>query len=813
MTREKKTPAKKTKSPRRRWWLRLFLLFLLLLMAGAAVLAVWLAQLDAEVRRKFAGQRWQVPATVYARPLELYPGLKLSRDDLVAELRRLGYRRVGAVSAPGQFREQDGRVEFMTRPFQFWDSRETGTPVRVRFRSNSVAALTHLTTKNPVPLLRLDAQLIGGIYPVQGEDRILVNLNSVPEQLYKSLVAVEDQKFYQHNGIQYEAIMRAMMANIKAGRFVQGGSTITQQLIKNFFLTNERTLWRKLNEAPMAMLLERHYSKDDILEAYLNEIYLGQDGDRAIHGFGLASYFYFGKPLTDLALSEIALLVGLVKGPSYYNPRRFPDRALERRNLVLKILERDHLIDAPTATAARTAPLGVTAKPGRQNPYPAFLDLVRRQLRSSYRDEDLKNEGLRIYTTLDPAAQAAAEAAVAERLDKIERQNAIDTNSLQAAVVVTSTLDGSVLALVGARESNYAGFNRALDSARPIGSLVKPAVYLTALQPPSRFGLSSLVNDSPLVVKVGNESWIPKNYDDEYRGDVLLINALTHSYNIPAVRVGRVMGLPAVINTLQKLGLEKAPPAYPSLLLGALNLPPIDVAQMYQTFAAGGFHTKLNAISAVLTSAGQPLNRYPLKMKAAVDSRATYLVNYAMQNVVDNGTARGVRRYLPSEIKIAGKTGTTNELRDSWFAGFTADKLAVVWAGRDDNQTSQLTGSRGALQIWGDMMARLKPQSLQLTPPPGVVVLDVDPSSGLLANERCVTSVKLPFLQGGEPLEDAPCAKEQRAPEPEYDPFRWLDWRDSSQNSPPPQQQPRRQRQQPQRQPYDRREERRGPRR
>ncbi|MBI5782546.1 MAG: transglycosylase domain-containing protein, partial [Gammaproteobacteria bacterium] len=473
--------------------LRLFLLSLALLLSGFAL------YLDITVRMQFEGKRWAMPARVYARPLELYPGMKLRPEQLSMELAMLDYRVATDSQNPGSYRRQGDEFTMATRPFTFWDEAQASLPLQAVFDGARLSTLTNRATGKPVTLARLDPVLIGGIYPAHNEDRILVKFDEIPPHMIKGLIAIEDRQFYSHHGFSARGTARALVTTLR-GAGVQGGSTLTQQLVKNFFLNPERTLRRKFTEVIMAMLLELHYSKDEILEAYANEIYLGQDGNRAIHGFGLASRFYFDRPLSRLDLPQAALLVGLVKGPSYYDPRRQPARALARRNLVLQEMRKMDFITQAQYVAARATPLGVVEKaPEGTSLYPAFVELVHRQLRRDYREEDLRSEGLQIFTTLDPLVQTSAERALTARLTQLEKDRRIPPKALEGAVVVSHSQNGEVQALVGGRNTRFEGFNRALDAARPIGSLMKPVIYLTALERPDSYTLATLLDDTPLV--------------------------------------------------------------------------------------------------------------------------------------------------------------------------------------------------------------------------------------------------------------------------------------------------------------------------
>ena len=737
-----------------------------LLVAGVVPFFVYVLYLDAQVQTQFEGKRWALPAHVYARALELYPDQTLTAGQFAAELKMLGYRELSRPQTPGSYVRMGNAFVLTTRAFQFWDGDEKSQSLRLEFSADKLLGIWQANTGDSVDLLRLDPPLIGNIYPSHREDRILVQLDDVPPLLIDALLAVEDREFFSHHGVSPQSILRALWVNLRAGKTVQGGSTLTQQLVKNFFLTNERTLWRKFNEAIMALLLEFHYDKNEILEAYINEIYLGQDGRRAIHGFGLASQFYFGQPLKKLAPEQIALLVALVKGPSYYDPRRRSARALERRNLVLHLLAEQGRLDPDVAQrASADASTVLPQNSTRVSRVPAFIDLVRRQLRRDYSDTDLNSEGLRIFTTLDPIVQRATEQAVSLQLDRLQREG-VDAD-IQGAAVVANVNDGEIQAVVGGRDPRFAGFNRALDAVRPIGSLIKPAVYLTALMQPEQYTLASLLDDSPLDVDMGGgEHWQPQNFDHQNHGisyagkdhQVLLNNALVHSYNIVTARLGMALGVPTVIETLRGLGAERPLTEYPALLLGAANFSPLDVTQMYHTLAAGGFRTPLRAIRAVLTADGQPLQRYPLSVTRAFDNKPVYLLNSALRAVTREGTGQNLQYYLPEGMVVAGKTGTSDELRDSWFAGFSESHVAAVWLGLDDNRPAGLTGSRGALRVWGNIFSRLDTGSLPVGDlPADIEMVWVDRRNGLSSDDDCPYAVQLPFIIGTQPVEQSAC--------------------------------------------------------
>ncbi len=727
--------------------------FLLVLLAGAA----WTAYLDFRVRSEFEGRRFALPARIYARPLELHAGLRVPKEAVVRELRDLGYRDVPREAEYGWYVRTGEGLEIATRPFVFWDGLQAPKRIKVSFEDSKVSGVADAQGKS-VSLARLEPLPIGGIYPAGNEDRVLVRLSEVPPHFVKALIAIEDRKFFTHHGFDVRGLARAALS-LFSGK-LQGGSTLTQQLVKNFFLTPERTLSRKATELVMAVLLEAHYSKEEILETYLNEIYLGQDKDRAIHGLGLASQFYFGKEVRHLTLAESALLVGIIKGPTHYDPHRHPARALERRNLVLRETKEEGAITLEQYSAARATSLAVSPKPSLgTSPYPAFVQLVHRQLRRDYDEKDLRSEGLRIFTTLDPRVQRAAEEALAKRLAQFDKDKRFGAPGLEGAVVVTDPQSGEIEALVGARDPRFRGYNRAVDATRPVGSLLKPAIYLTALSDPAKYNLLTPIDDGPFVWKSrGTPDWKPANYDRQFHGQVPLRTALAQSYNVASARLGTELGVDKVLENVRRLGVDRPMQPYASSLLGAVEFSPLDVAQMYQTIATGGFRTPLRAIREVTTQEGSPLKRYALATEQAFAPEPMYLLAAAMQGVVREGTGQGLKNWLAPELAIAGKTGTTDEQRDAWFAGFSGDRLGIVWVGYDDNRAAKLSGAAAALPIWGEMMAALDPEPLALPRPEGIEIVAIDPETGLRGS-GCPGAYEIPFVAGSAPEGRAPCAE------------------------------------------------------
>lgn len=728
-----------------------------LLFVGLFVLFVYVGYLDFVVREQFEGKRWSIPARVYASPTELYVGLPYSPQNLESLLLQLHYRNDSRLTGEGGYFVQGSQIHLKTRNFNFGDQIQESRKVTIHFAGGNVSSITDAASGQEMAILRMEPVQIGSFYPTRKEDRILIKLEDAPPALIQGLLSTEDRDFYHHFGISPKGIARAMWSNLKAGGMVQGGSTITQQLVKNFFLHPKRTLRRKLKEMLMSLILEYRYSKDEILEAYLNEIFLGQDGANAVHGFGLASEFYFGQSLKTLNLPQVATLVALVRGPSEYDPRRHPERTLERRNLVLDSMVVEGYITKQQADEAKQQALAVAAVTHRSaNRYPAFIDLVKRQLKQAYKEEDLTSEGLRILTTLDTNVQDALEKSIADKLKKLEKRP--KSNDLEGAAIVTRRDSGEIVALAGSRDAADAGFNRALDAVRPIGSLIKPVVYLTALEFPDRYTIITPIGDTRLQIPAEKgKTWSPDNYDHREHGIVPLRTALTNSYNMATVRIGMDIGLARIVNNLRNMGVSRKIEQYPSMLLGASPLTPLEVTQVYQTLAGDGFATPLRSIRAVNAADGKALQSYPLTVRQVVDPAATFITNTILQDVMRIGTGRSAYNYMPADMNLVGKTGTTNEMRDSWFAGFSGDYLSVVWIGRDDNKPTGLTGSSGALQIWAELMRQVSKQPVQLVPPDNVGMKWIDSVTGWLTSEDCPDARLLPFVEGSEPMEYSDC--------------------------------------------------------
>ena len=695
------------------WLLRGFIV-------GVFLFCAFVVYLDITIRDQFEGQKWALPAHVYTRPMELYIGQQIDLSLVQAELEELGYRSGVELSGVGSYLVSDTELIIYQREFRFWDGLREQQKITLKLRLNTIRDILIEDEQGELSsteIVRLEPRLFGSVSPLSHEDRSLLQLEDVPQELVDALVAIEDRQFYSHFGVNPLGIARAMFLNIRAGRVVQGGSTLTQQLVKNYYLSSEVTYRRKLVEMMMAVLLELHYSKDEIMQAYLNEVYLSQAGNRAIHGFELASNYFYGRPLQELELDQLAMLAAINNGPSFYNPIRNPERALKRRDLVLKTMLDEGVIDLPKYdhAIAQGLKLRVSNSTAASLSYPSFLGFVRSNLQDDYQQSDLSSDGLQIYTTLNPRIQQTLEETIKEQLQAIEKRQNIESGSLQVAAAVIRTDNGEVAAMVGDRNANFSGYNRAITAKRPVGSLLKPFVYLTALESPQEYSLASLVPDTNITVRQdGSPDWRPQNYDGREHGQVMLIDALAKSYNLATVQLGMAVGVSNVSSTIRRVGYQDSFSQLPSVLLGAVPMSVMDVSQLYLTLASGGFKTPVKGVRSVLSNANDPLARYPLQIEQVVEPEHSTLINFALQEVVRTGTARSVLNGFQFNYGLAGKTGTTDEYRDSWFAGFSGNYLSVVWIGRDDNKPTGLTGASGAAKVWSKLMQKIPLQPLVL---------------------------------------------------------------------------------------------------
>ncbi|MEG5928130.1 bifunctional glycosyl transferase/transpeptidase [Enterobacter hormaechei] len=775
MPRKGKGKGRKPRGKRGWFWLllKLFIVFVVLI-------AIYGVYLDQKIRSRIDGKVWQLPAAVYGRMVNLEPDMSISKNEMVKLLQATQYRQVTKMTRPGEFTVQAKSIEMIRRPFDFPDSKEGQVRARLTFDGDRLETIENMDNDRQFGFFRLDPRLITMLSSANGEQRLFVARNGFPDLLVDTLLATEDRHFYEHDGISLYSIGRAVLANLTAGRTVQGASTLTQQLVKNLFLSSERSYWRKANEAYMAVLMDARYSKDRILELYMNEVYLGQSGDNEIRGFPLASLYYFGRPVEELSLDQQALLVGMVKGASIYNPWRNPKLALERRNLVLRLLQQQQVIDQELYDMLSARPLSVQPRGGVISPQPAFMQMVRQELQSKLGDKVKDLSGVKIFTTFDSVAQDAAEKAAVEGIPVLKKQRKL--SDLETAMVVVDRNTGEVRAMVGGAEPQYAGYNRAMQARRSIGSLAKPATYLTALSQPNLYRLNTWIADAPISLRQPNgQVWSPQNDDKQFSGQVMLVDALTRSMNVPTVNLGMALGLPAITDTWQKLGVPKDQlHPVPAMILGALNLTPIEVAQAFQTIASGGNRAPLSALRSVIAEDGSVLYQSFPQAERAVPAQAAYMTLWTMQQVVQRGTGRQLGAKYPG-LHLAGKTGTTNNNVDTWFAGIDGREVVITWVGRDNNQPTKLYGASGAMSIYQRYLANQSPVPLNLVAPEDIVDMGVDSSGNFI----CGGGVRSLPVWTTNP--DALCQQSQPE-EPTGNPFD-----QSSQPQQPQQQQPQQQ--------------------
>lgn len=725
--------------------------------------------LDKQVREQFAQLNWQVPTKVYARALELKPGLALDASTLELELKSGGYQNDGQGKTPGTYSRRGGRFKIGTREYFGLNGKVASQLLEVSIGQSQVLSVRNAANRKTLKSASIDPVRIATLYGNNTEERRLVKIEQVPKLLVAGLQAVEDRNFQNHIGIDPMGVARAIYVNIREVGFEQGASTLTQQLVRSLFLTNTKTISRKVNEALFSLIIEARFSKKKILEAYLNQVYLGQVGDQSIHGIAAGADFWFGREVNSLKNHEIALLIGLVQGPYYWDPRKHPERALIRRSVVLNEFLEAGLLTAKETAEANKAPLGVVEKPILvRNRAPAFLDIVRRQLAKDYDNDDLSGQGLTVLTTLSPSAQSYLESAVSKTLDSVQRKQGPE---LQAGAMITDSKNGNILATVGNRDASAPGFNRALDAKRPVGSIIKPFVFMLALARPNEWSLSSWLSDEEITVNTEDgKAWRPKNSDNRSHGTVTLSSALARSYNQATVRLGMKIGVERLVDLVNALSGEKVK-ANPSLLLGAVDLSVYSMTQMYQFLASGGHVQPLHAVSAVLDAQGKTLKSYTVKPSVAQkgDAIAARLVSIALQQTVTSGTARALLSDGLGNLQSAGKTGTSNDSRDSWYAGYTGDHLAVIWVGNDKNESTGLYGATGAMRVWSQVFKRLPSKRLAVSGD-GLEWAYLDASTYATTDEHCPGARRSVFVAGYLPSESISCGEKPD------DPSSWLDW-------------------------------------
>jgi penicillin-binding protein 1B len=728
------------------------------LLAGLGVLAYS----TSVVVSRFEGHRWNLPSRIYSDMFVLRPGDGGSPERLVGKLGRLLYQQdEDEPSRAGHFRRQGNVVEVFTRDFRYPGKDFRGYPARVEFAGGKVASVRDLAGAS-LPALIVEPERLGSVFGDEFQDRTLVRLEDLPQALKDAVLVTEDRDFYRHAGVSIRRSLGAVLSNVRGGA-KQGGSTLTQQLVKNLYLSPERTLRRKAIEAVLAVILDARYSKDEIFEAYLNEIYLGQHASVAINGVAEAARHYFGKEPGDLDLAECATIAAMIKAPNVYSPLHNPERARQRRDLVLKQMREEKKIDDTALARALAEPLVPSSRAEERTLAPHFVDFVKGELQSRF-GRQMKTEGLQIYTTLDVDLQRAAQRAVAQGLASLEKNYRrlaarAKEEPLQGALIVLEPRTGAVRSFVGGRDYRLSQFNRVTQAHRQPGSLFKPFVYLAAFarrDMENPITPATILEDTPITVtwdKGGeDEQWSPHDYDGEYRGAMSVRKALELSINIPTVRTALAAGLPAVLATARAAGVGSQLRPYPSVALGAFEVSPLEIASAYSVFANGGVRVEPIAIVGVLTGDGRVLDRKETPLKPVLPSDAVFLVDSLMRGAVDRGTASGARAGGVRGV-LAGKTGTTNDYRDCWFVGFSPRFLAAVWVGYDDNRPVRLTGTQAAVPIFADFSRSVPAQFFaeNFPVPSDIVTAEIDPETGALATPECPRRMTEVFISGTQP--------------------------------------------------------------
>lgn len=732
---------------------------------------------------RFEVRRLSLPTRIFSDMTPLRPEVPMSADDLLEKLERLGYRQGERLVQAGDWARGDGGIDVYTRDFTHPSGRYAAHPIRITFSGAAIASVVSLRETRPVETAALEPELLTSVLSEQLENRRPVTLDQVPKHLQDAVVATEDVRFWHHPGVDPLGISRALFRNVKAGGVAEGGSTLTQQLVKNYYLTSERTMKRKIIEAFMALVLDAKYSKREIIEAYLNDIYLGRSRSISIVGVGEASRFYFGKPVSEISVGQAALLAGMVRSPNNYSPFTHPERAMQRRNTVLSLMLKQKKIDKATYDQAMAETL--PQKPFRSRSglgsIPFYVDRVMQEMARDYGIEDVRGRGLQIYTAIDLAAQDAASKTISSGLANLEKRSRRlrrSENPLEGVAIVVDVPTGEIRALVGGRNFERSQFNRALHAKRSVGSLFKPFVYLAAFEPSlsnQNITPATLVSDTRFVLKRRfSANWSPRNYDERYHGTVTVRAALEQSMNSASVRIGLATGLDAITKTAKTLGVNAKLEQQPSMILGAVGVPPIEMADSYATLARQGSRLPLRTVRFVTTDRGRVVASDDPKPVQVFPQRDVFLLTHVMRGVVDRGTAASARSLGFRKI-AAGKTGTTNDKRDAWFIGFTPKTLALTWVGFDDNAPTGLSGSDSAVPIWARLMniVTAGEPNVDFAVPAGISFAEVDEMSGGRATPNCPPRavVNEAFKSNTEPGHLCPLHAPQQAPLPTVDQF------------------------------------------
>jgi penicillin-binding protein 1B len=727
-----------------------------LIITAVILIGVYSWFLSSTVSERFSSRRWSMPSKVYSDTMILYTGQRLDITLFLEKLKRIGYRERNTLPArPGEIQITPNRLHIFLHDLETPRDKRAGFLATVKFSVDHILSMTRMDDGEALAIIEIDPEEIALFFGHERERRLLVSFEQIPQYFIHAVLAAEDARFYQHRGIDPYGILRALVTNLRHGSIRQGGSTITQQLAKNYFLTPNRNLKRKFQEMMLAFIMELKFSKNEILEIYLNEIYLGQKGSVAINGVGEAARFYFGKSLQDLSLSEAAVIAGLIKAPNTYSPYVNAKACHARKNMVLNAMVQKGWLANTDYLSERekyVEPVGYTHY-GKMAPY--FIDYLSQQLMALYQPDDLSTMGLSIYTTLDPQVQMAAEKALQNGLERLEKSlpalKRTEPNAkLQGAIVVLQPKTGHILAMVGGRNYDDSQFNRITQARRQPGSAFKPFVFFTGLD---LFTPISLLSNQPKTYKVDGKEWQPKNFQKNTQQRVTVRYAIENSHNLATIDLAVQVGLAPIIEAARTFGFSTPLKPYPSLALGAFEVIPLELARAYGIFAAEGVSAHPLALKAVVDEDGDLLDQRHLAIEQTITSQKAFMMNALLRGVVENGTARSL---VASGVHwpVAGKTGTTNEERDAWFIGYTPDILALVWVGFDNGDSIHATGSSAALPIWLELMMSI-PHHIsgnQFREPPGIVKRPICGDAGNpVVSNRCSNPYEEYFLHENAP--------------------------------------------------------------
>jgi penicillin-binding protein 1B len=762
MSQSKPKPGgpKSRKKPSRATLVKVLIALILIpLIAITAFLVRYYYIFDGTIEAKL-GKRYRLAETkIYAAPLALYPGKRMSLSELEAKIRRMGYNEKSTASGGAYYRSLGNNRLLVYNDASVPEDPKRG--VEVLFAGNGIQSITDSATRTELQQFRLKPEMLSNAIDKNREKRRFVSYPEMPRILVNAVLAAEDRRFFSHTGIDPVRILKALFIDIREGEAAQGASTLTQQFVKNYFLTPERTWRRKFADAYMSILLEKRLSKSEIFELYGNEVYLGQAGSFSIVGFGEAANAFFDKSIKDLTLEEAATLAGIITAPNRYTPFRFRERAVARRNMVLDLMAEYEMISAAERDAAKSKPLSI--KPASILNYsdaPYFVDYVQDLLLEKYGDAALALSKFKVYTTLDADLQRAAFESVQAGIREMDlyfskRKPPIPPGTVQASLIAVDPKSGSILAMIGGRNYGSSQFNRITQSKRQPGSIFKPFVYAAALETayysPTPLTAASIILDQPTQFTFEDQEYEPRNFKEEYLGQVTLRQAITKSLNIPTIKLAEKIGYSKVTELARRLGLNEKIKPYPAMAIGSFEITPFEMVRAYTAFADGGLLSELTAVLKVHDANANPVFTAHPQPQKVLTPEIAFLATSLMQSVVNSGTGAGVRK-RGFAIPAAGKTGTSH---DGWFAGYTPDLLCIVWVGFDDNRELNLSGSQSALPIWTEFMKKaipLKPlRGEAFAVPEGVPEVEIDPTTGLLATSRCLQREMEYFIKGTEP--------------------------------------------------------------